>query len=376
MQETVTITCCMPIQHVTIEEKLEWLDRALGQSDCDLFLTPQEWLGGHYVWQLAKQQGKEYPLHVDRGWVVAMVGALAKRHRKHIAVGACCKATGQGASEDLLYIDDDGKLLGYHSKYALPGYDDVRTKGHGKLWPEVDYKKRMTPIQAPKLGLRMGSIFCWEVHSQMLWGAYSMQGVNLVNHVVKFAPRGWLNNKVLADGQKHIVGFGNEPKSQIWRDRLIMAGRHQVLCPIAVSCNSWDLGEKMLALVGHVDELKRDRQGRPATDLRDIPSRGDEEYLHSFTMSPRWYEGLDHHHSMGAFKAHTGTVEGFHQMGEWTMHGKIRRLEAHLIGDTTRFDCIMKAITLERQKKSIAKRLGGGPHNPTRRKAKPPSGNS
>ena len=344
--KTLKIACCMPKQKYNREDKLQWLAESIAKTPCDLFLTSQEYLGGHYV--------MKNDLHMDRDWVVEEVGKIAREFGVHIGVGACCKSPGSGATEDYLYLDDGGELLGYHSKFALPSYDDMRTGGHGQLWPETNYKRRTTPIDLPKLRLKVGTIFCWEVFSQTLFPSYSLQGVNLIAHPIKFAPRGWLKNEKLTDGFKHIVGFGNAPKSELWVDRLIMAGRHQVMCPIAVSCNSWNLGEKMMALVGHVDEMRK------TTDLHNLPSNGDEEYIHVFKMIPEFYEGLDHHHSAGAFKDHVGSVEGFSEMGEWTMHGKIRRLESHLLGGTALMDCSLKTAALGRQKRSIAKRLGGG----------------
>lgn len=349
-KELVTVACTMPRQCYDIESKLAWLEQAVIETDCDLFLTPQEFLGGHYIMPTAR--------HVDRQWFYDTIGDLARMTGKHIGIGACVNSVTSGATEDYAYFDDDGQMVGYHSKFALPAYDDVRAKGHGQLWPEHDYNRRVTPIALPKLRLKIGTMFCWEVFSQTMFSAYSFARVNLITHPIKFAPRGWLKNQVKEDGLKHIVGFGNAPASQIWVDRLLMASRHQVLCPIAASCNSWNLGPKMLALVGHVDEVKRQ------TDLRDIPSNGDDQYIHTFKMLPEYYEGIDHHHSAGAFKAHVGSVEGFSELGEWTMHGKIRRLEAQLIGGTTKLDCQLKAsqlkeVTAGRQKPSTVGRAFG-----------------
>lgn len=344
-KKPITIATCMPTQQYDRQSKLDWLDQALADTDCDLFITPQEYVGGHRI--MPKD------LHIDRDWLVEQVGRLAIKHDKHIAIGACCKTPDSGATEDMLYIDNDGQLLGWHSKFALPAYDDVRAGGHGQLWPETNYTRRATPIDLPRLRLRVGTIFCWECNSQTLWPAYSMARCNLITHPIKFAPRGWLKNQVLSDGKKHIVGFGNAPKSQIWIDRLVMASRHQVLCPIAVSCNSWNLGDKFMALVGHVDELKK------TTHLMDVPSLADHQVIHSFQMLPEWYEGIDHHHSAGAFKAHVGSVEGFSELGEWTMAGKVRRLEAQLIGGTTKLDCQLKATAISRQKKSSVDRVFG-----------------
>lgn len=363
----VRIATCMPKQRYDREKKLLWLDQALVATQCDLFLTPQEYFGGHYVMKT--------DLHIERSWLMEKMSRMAQFHNKHIGVGACTKVAataeqhGQGAMEDYFYIDSDGKCLGHHSKFALPSYDDNRTGGHGQLWPETDYGRRATPISLPKLRLKIGTVFCWEVFSQTLWASYSLARCNLIAHPIKFAPRGWLNNKKQADGKLHIVGFGNAPRSQIWIERLIMASKHQCMCPIAVSCNSWDLGPKMMALVGHVDEMRyvknENNEKVTATELHDVPSNGFDEHIHVFEMVPEFYEGLDHHHSAGAFKAHVGNVEGFSEMGEWTMHGKIRRLEAQFLGGSTAKDCALKAqvemrkTAASRQKKSVPARAFG-----------------
>lgn len=364
-RKPVTIATCMPKQEYTREAKLEWLDRVLGETECDLFATSQEYFGGHYCWQLAKRAGKQFQIHVDKDWLVSQVGRLAIKHGKHVAVGACCTSAGGGSTEDYLYIDDHGELLGTHKKFALPAYDDMRAGGAGQLWPETDFRKRATLIDIPKLRLRVATQFCWEIYAQVLWPIYSLAGVNLVVSPVKFCPNGWLCNKKLDDGLIHIDHFGHAPKSTMWKRRLIAASEFQVFCPIAISCNSWDLGPKMMALVGHVDELRK------TTTLLDVPSIGTEEKIHTFEIVPEYYTGLDHHHSAGAFKAHVGSVEGFSEMGEWVMSGKIRRLEAHLLGGTTKLDCILKAAAAGRQKKSLPARAFGKPQQVRMPKRRP-----
>lgn len=345
-KKPITIATTMPTQFYNREDKLMWLDWALKDTACDLFVTSQEYFGGHYI--------MKDDLHMTRQWMVDNVGALAKKHKKCLAVGACVKRDeDRGAMEDFMYFDSQGTLLGYHSKFALPSYDDCRTGGHGQLWPETNFNRRVTPIAIPELRLRVGTIFCWEVSSQTLWPAYSLSGVNLITHPIKFCPKGWLQNKVMSDGKKHIVGFGHAPKSNIWADRLIFASRHQVMCPIAISCNSWDLGKDMLALVGHVDELKKN------TDLHEVPSLGGRHYIHTFQMLPEFYEGLDHMHSAGAFANHVGSADDFSRLGEWIMSAKIRRLESHLIGGTAAMECVLKSSANRRQKNSTIKRAFG-----------------
>lgn len=351
----ITIATSMPVQFYDRTAKLKWLDLALRNTDCDLFVTSQEYFGGHYI---MKQD-----LHMTRQWMDENIGAIAARHKKHLAIGACEKNDDStGAMEAFIYYDNNGTRLGTHYKFALPAYDDCRTKGHGALWPETNFQRRATPIELPRLRLRVGTIFCWECHCQTIWPMYSLQGVNLITHPIKFSPRGWLINKVLNDGKKHIVDFGYAPKSDIWRDRLIFASRHQVMCPIAVSCNSWDLGPDKMAMVGHVDEIKG------STDLRDVPSQGNHQYIHTFQMVPELYTGLDHMHSAGSFADHVGSADDYSRLGQWTMHAKVRRIESHLISGTTAMECMLKAAASNRRKKSIDKRALGIPNRAIKRK--------
>ena len=40
----ITIATCMPRQDYDIDSKLEWMDQAVAETECDLFLLPQEFL--------------------------------------------------------------------------------------------------------------------------------------------------------------------------------------------------------------------------------------------------------------------------------------------------------------------------------------------
>lgn len=339
----VKIACMVPRQTWGVEESLAWLENLLAKTTADLVLLPQEWLGGHMA------AGRGAPLHVERGWLVETVGLLAKKYHKHIGIGAAVQHSSGGATEDYLYFDDEGDVLGHHRKFALPSYDDVRSNGAGRLWPESSYVQRVTPVRMPKLGLVIGTVFCWEVFSLTIFPAYSFAGCNLIVHPIKFAPRGWLKLKHNELG-KAVVGFDQAPKSTQWLDKLRFAGAHEVMCPIAISCNSWDLGPKYMALTGHVDEILG------TTDLIDVPSTPEAEVIHEFEMNPAYYTALDSMHSAGAFKAHAGSLDGYQQMGAWKMHAKVRRLEAHLMGGTTRLDMLLKANQAARQKPSSLKR--------------------
>jgi hypothetical protein len=248
-----------------------------------------------------------------------------------------------------VYFDKDGSVAGHHRKFALPRYDDARARGAGRLWPETVWKDRVTPVELPSLGLRIGTVFCWEIFALTPVPAYALARTNLIVHPVKFAPRGWLVTKEI-DGEQHIVGFKQAPKSEEWTARLKMLGRHESLCPIAISCNTWSIGEKFMAITGHVDELLA------TTNIVEVGSEPKAEHIHTFTTKPPYYLlGTENTFSPGAFKEATGSLDGLKELAPLTMHLKMRRLESHLLNDTTRLETAMKAQAL-RTKPSVHKR--------------------
>jgi hypothetical protein len=341
----VGVATCVPLQKENAADKTKWLDEALAKTDCDLFLLSQEYYGGHYV--------EPNHLHYEQAWLDDTVGGLARKHGKHIGVGACLKHEG-GASEDFIYYSSDGENLGHHKKYALPAYDDIRANGHGKLLPETDYSRRTTPIEIPKLGLRVGTVFCWEVFSQTIWGAYSMANCNLIAHPIKFAPRGWLVKKKDENGVVHVTGFDQKPKDTDWLDKLKFQSRFSMM-PIAVTCNSWKIGPKFMAFVGWIDELL----GR--TDFHEVPSTADAEKIVVTEYNPQIFSH-SHLTNPGAYQAEVGSQDGYHECRDMTMATKIRRLEAQLIGGTTEMDIKLLAGKLQsaagpRQKKSTLARF-------------------
>lgn len=361
----ITVACCVPRQALSLDDKVAWADAALKATPCDLFLLPQEYVGGHYVNTLAQQAGcgAQAPLHVPLPWAVKTFGGLAKRHRTAVGVGACLAGDGdtaqqQSGTEDYLYFDARGAVVGRHRKFALPRYDDYRAAGAGRLRPETMWRERVTPVALPALGLTIGTLFCWELFALTLVPAYALSRTNLLVHPIKFAPRGWLKTKVIRDEQ-HIVGFGHAPKSQEWLERLRALGRHEALCPIAISCNTWNLGEKFKALTGHVDEVLG------TTEILEVGSTAEAEKIHTFTMRPALYGvGLENTFSAGAFKQATGSIDGYGELGPLTMHLKMRRLEAYLLQDVTRLDCLLKDMQMRTKpstfRRAAAHGLTGG----------------
>jgi len=360
----ITVGCCVPPQRYDTKSKVNWLCQTLGgETKYDAFFLPQEWLGGHYATILADRHQKEMPLHWERSRVEDIFGKVAQEHKTAIGVGACIKREDgtQGGTEDYLYFDKDGRYCGAHRKFAHPAYDDIRSKGAGRLWAEDDFERRIRPIDIPTVGLRIGTVFCWEVYSRVIVPAYAFNDVNLLVHPIKFAPRGWLKKgeHPLYPDEVSIVGFDQDVKSQDWIQRLITVAHWEALCPIAISCNTWDIGAKFFAITGHVDPF-----GKPdAQPIVEVSSEaGAAGRVHTFRMNPKVYaEGINNAFSAGAFKEAVGDIKELGGVQKATMSIKMRRLEAHLIGGTTRMDGEVLVAKLQesvarRQKKSTAQR--------------------
>jgi hypothetical protein len=361
----IAVGCCAPPQQYDTAQKLAWLHKTLSDGDFDAFFLPQEWLGGHYAQQLAAKHGKQIDLHFEPDYLDETFGGIAKKYNVALGIGACVirkdEAHG-GATEDYLYFDKNGAQAGWHRKFALPAYDDVRANGAGRLWPETDFRRRITPIDLPLTGLRVGTVFCWEIYSRALVPAYSFNDVNLIVHPIKFAPRGWPKK---TEGTEHvgIASFGQAPKSEDWINRLLTVAHYEAMCPVAISCNTWELGSKFMAITGHVDPFEFEHRYVQPDDPSDAVDRrwltyaisakhivnvsseeGSPGRVHAFSMNPRIYsEGINNAHSAGAYKAVVGSFDGLKHMQEATMSRKLRRIEAQLIGGTTKQEVALLA---------------------------------
>lgn len=284
------ISVCVPPHMTTREQKLKWMDQHVRG---DLFLTPQEYFGGVMMAD---------DMYMRDEWLRDKVGSIARRHCTHIGIGAVVERAYDRAYEVYMYFDSSGEVVGEHAKLMLPQYDSATRDGATWL-TEGCTSERVRPIALPKLSLRIGTVFCWEVFSQRLWGEYALRNVNLVVHPIKFAP-GAAIDYVQRDGLWHIGSF-SECKTEVstWTRRLRFASEFQVMCPIAVCCNTWAIGEQFTALVGWIDECFG------GTSLNPIPCRDFDSALLSYEMHPRLYDTI-------GSKLH------------WTLCDKMRKREA------------------------------------------------
>ena len=323
----IRVATSVPRQFWTKVEKLDWLAKALLEHPCDLFCLPQEFWGGGSTRYICEQRG----IHTDdapvtESWLKENLGPLCQMHGVHLGVGASVERNGD-VTEDYLYFDSDGELVGYHSKIALPVQDSIVLGGASGITPQTDYAAAVRVIELPKLGIRVGTVFCWQVFFVDFWNDLMQQGCSLVVHPIKFAPRAWYKKSQNAVGAHVRTGFTQNPGSDNpdddalgWIRKLKFESEFKQL-PIAVTCNTWDGGEKFLALEGWVEELT----GK--TNLHHLPSTADTDVVTVTEYEPSLYEALSNLND-----------------GDY---GKFKGIWAHLASKTM----ARKAIRIERKTK-------------------------
>jgi hypothetical protein len=301
---SVRIATSVPRQYWKQAEKLDWLNKAIAQNPCDLFLTSQELFGGGSTREICRLKGIDTDdIPVTEEWLNANVGMLAAFHDTHIGIGASVRR-GDVVTEDFLYYSNKGKLIGWHSKVALPAQDSVVTNGASGITPETDFARASKPITIPELGLHVGTVFCWQVFFVDLWTNYFRAGVNLVVHPVKFAPRAWYLKGTDLSGRLTRIGFTQEKSSDdpnsdpLGWIRKLKAESEFKQVPIAVTCNTWDAGAQYLAIVGWVDEVTF------KTNLFHLPSTAETEKVVVTDYDPSLFDALPTFHRglYGQFK--------------------------------------------------------------------------
>src|SRR5271165_551783 len=292
----VRVATCVPRQYWMQSEKLAWFQKALRENPCDLFISSQELFGGGSTREICRLKGiKTDDVPVTEGWLTDNIGGLARKHDTCIGIGASVKRR-DVVTEDFLYYSRKGELLGYHSKIALPVQDSVTTNGASGITPQTNYERAVKVIELPELGIRIGTVFCWQVFFVDFWNDLMRQGCTLVAHPIKFAPRAWYLKGRTPDGKETRVGFtqnkgSDDPKSDSlgWIQKLEYESTFKQM-PIAVSCNTWDGGEKYLALVGWVDEITH------GSDLNNYPSVAATDVVQVNTYDPALFEALPKWH--------------------------------------------------------------------------------
>jgi predicted amidohydrolase len=290
----VRIATCVPRQYWLQLEKLAWLDKALRENPCDLFISSQELFGGGSTREICRLKGVESDdAPVTEDWLAKNIGGLARKYKACIGIGASVSRR-DVVTEDFLYYSGKGELLGHHSKIALPKQDNIVLGGASGITPETDYQRAVKVIEIPSLGIRVGTVFCWQVYFSQFWQDLALQACNLVAHPIKFAPRAWYKKGQNAAGEHTRVGFMHNKGSDTpendalgWIRKLKYESEFKEL-PIAVSCNTWNGGEKYLALAGWVDEVTS------KTNLVHLPSTPQTDHVIVTEYDPSLFAVLDH----------------------------------------------------------------------------------
>lgn len=324
----VRVATCIPKQLYTTAEKLAWLDKAILDNPCDLFLTSQEYFGGGSIREICKQKGittDDIPQSLP--WLDINIGGLAKKHGVHIGVGASTTYLTGDTTENFIYYDNEGTRLGYHAKIALPRQDSVALDGASGITPETNYSAAVKVIELPKLGIKIGTVFCWQVFFMQFWNDLYKQGCNLVAHPIKFAPRAWYKKGQNAEGLNVRTGFTQNKGSELAEDdalgwiRKLMFESEFKLLPIAVTCNTWAGGEQFLALEGWIDEVSQ------TSNLHHLPSVPETEIVTVTSFDPTLYAKFDNW-SNAYYGEHK---EVFNKMAAKTMMRKALGIEARTI---------------------------------------------
>jgi len=241
------ILSCVPEQRFSLADKIKWLDSKCEEFKPDIFVTPQELFGG--IQNLYYETGE--PLHYHEEEVIEPMLELARKHDVGFYFGALIKDRVLDQVRERIYgIDPEHGMTGYQDKIHLPGYDHIEAKGKMRVSPETDYRNRITPIEVK--GVRAGVLFCWEAYSSPVWYHIALGSPDLVVSMIKFGVASYPIKKKDPETGEHIVtdfGYGG---GEDWMERLKMAARFDLACPIVCSTNSWNLKKRARPLCGTV----------------------------------------------------------------------------------------------------------------------------
>ena len=312
------VLSCIPPQHRTEKDKLDWLYSTAKQHRPDLFVTPQEFLGGVYIMPGKKAYARDE--------LLPKVLKLCKTFDMAMTFGVV-EVEGGKNYERIWFLDPEKGLQGHITKFALPRYDHVKAKGYGDITPETNFENRFRVFTLK--GARVAGMFCWEVYSNILWTGLALAQPDLVVSLIKFGSMAWPLIQNGPDGRKEISGFGVASGHDNWIERLEVASKWQVRCPIVVSTNSWDLPARSQPCCGTVrgivDEptLYTPPKGRGTPKLAEpkvVVDEFDLNHIRGLRLNKFAYADL-----VGVFPPW--------KLVQYTMLLKVGRMEREMIGD-------------------------------------------
>lgn len=243
----IKVLSCIPEQKYTYQEKLTWLDEtAKLNPGVDIFVTPQEYFGGDVI--------MPEKTAFEEGEILPDLLALSERHDMAFIVGLVEKCVDGKNRQRIWFMDHRaGGIVGKITKFALPSYTHVEAGGSYQIHPETDLRNRIGSFELR--GAKVAGLFCWEVFSDFLWFAMGLDEPDFVVSMIKFGAMAYPKVEGSKKQGRRVGGFGISSGKNVWLERLIVASRWEVNCPIICSTNSWGLPASSEPLCGMVPDM-------------------------------------------------------------------------------------------------------------------------
>ena len=319
------VLSCVPRQHTTFEDKMNWLYRTHKRYSPDLIVTPQEYFGGVVMMP-------DRPAF-SRNELLPPLQQFCRDQDCGLVVGLLLRDHALSRNREVIwFIDRDGTFKGQIAKFALPRYDQAVSGGSGNVIPETDFTKRLVVFEVS--GLVVSAIFCWEVFSDILWTGLGLLKPDVVFSLLKFGPNAWPVVKRVR-GVDTVVGFEYGHRSDeghFWIERLRVASKWQVKCPVISSTNSWNLRPRSIPICGTICEIPgqaKDTLRYPSKDDTEVP-----ELIQVDEINPGAIRAALRHKMV--YKKVVGEWPPF-SLIEYTMMLKIRRIEDRILAGRGEF---------------------------------------
>lgn len=257
------ILTCVPPQFWNFDEKLGWMSETYEQYKPDLFVAPQEFMGGFVG-------DPKVPYYKKKEWVPVLEKWCKERKGVGLSIGAVDDTDGHYSEQ--LWLFDEGKFLGSQKKFALPRYSIKSAKGSYQTEDEVDFNPRWKTF--PIKGKRVAVSFCWEAFGMTYWHGLAKTNPDMILSQIKFGQAAYPGYEVREhNGQKlqfavldkfQLMGFKTVEEDP-WYQCYELISEYICKCPIFLSTNSWGLGGKSTPLAGCV------WPGHPQHDIYTFP---------------------------------------------------------------------------------------------------------
>lgn len=315
------ILSCVPQQLNNFSDKLKYLENLCEKFSPDILVTPQEYIGGAFV-QLNK-------LSYSKDELLPILQKISIKYDVALIIGVVEFIDTQTNKEAVWFIDKGGLYRGVVYKFALPKYDHILTNGYGHITPEVDFENRFKLFEI--CSMNVSAIFCWEVYSDILWSGLSLCKPDIIFSLIKFGVNAWPVVKVNPHNkEKEVVdfGYGGWNEDGCWIERLFMANKWQVRCPIICSTNSWGLRPISMPLCGCISLIDGQAQHslwhpKKEDQLKQIPEKIVLDHIDVNKIRLSLENKFQYKEVVGEFPPYS--------LGKYTMMLKINRLQTRLL---------------------------------------------